>query len=155
MTMHQQQQGSWLMLCAGVVAVLLEASAVLAQPLYDQDGIRAHGTVRRVTANAATCHVLEASHSAEMYQRMKANEGEPLHLWAVDLSVVNESGRWLESLRANFNIESESPPCTNWTTHAEIPGPERWVGMFRVFPGIGVPLQRIRSTREAQGCCRN
>ena len=91
------------MLCAGVVAVLLGVSGVLAQPLYDQDGIRAHGTVRRVTANAATCHVLEASHSAEMYQRMKANEGKPLHLWAVDLSVVNESGRWLESLRANFN----------------------------------------------------
>ena len=149
MTMHhQQQQGSWLMLCAGVVAVLLGASAVLAQPLYDQDGIRAHGTVRRVTANAATCHVLEASHSAEMYQRMKANEGEPLHLWAVDLSVVNESGRWLESLRANFNIESESPPCTNWTTHAEIPGPERWAGMFRVLqrPYGMPPNDEIRET---------
>ena len=130
MAMHQQ--GGLRMLCAGVW-VLLGASAVLAQPLYDQDGIRLHGTVRRVTASAATCHVLEASHSEAVYQQMKANEGEPLHLWEVTVSAVNGSGRWLESLTAHFNIESEWPPCTNWTADPETPASAMWTGTLRVL----------------------
>ena len=105
-----------------VLAVL--APLAEAEILYDRDGIQLQGTVRISYVNSATCHVLEEKYDAEEYKRLKDNEGQPLHIWRIDLSVHNNSGKPIEFLRARFNIESPSPPCTNWSGDGPGGGPE-------------------------------
>ena len=70
---------------------------------------------RIVTRDAGVCRVLEEHHSGEVYDRMKANSGKPLHVWQVDFAARNGSDRSLSHLRALFGIASEHPPCTNWS----------------------------------------
>ena len=105
---------------SALVFVLFCALALLASPasaevLYDREGIQLQGTARIVSRNAATCNVLEEKYSPEEYEKLKANQGRPLHVWQLDMSVHNNTGKPLDFLSADFNIESPWPPCTNWS----------------------------------------
>ena len=113
--------------CA-LVFVLFCALALLASPasaevLYDREGIQLQGTARIVSRNAATCNVLEEKYSPEEYEKLKANQGRPLHVWQLDMSVHNNTGKPLDFLSADFNIESPWPPCTNWSGEGPGGGP--------------------------------
>ena len=94
-----------------------------AQRLLETDGIELRGTARVVTYGAAVCNVVEASHSEEEYERIKANHGQPLDVWQLDFSVYNGSGKWLDHLIARYGIESKWPPCTNWSGDGPGGGP--------------------------------
>ena len=113
--------------CA-LVFVLFCALALLASPasaevLYDREGIQLQGAARIVCRNAATCNVLEEKYSSEEYEKLKANQGRPLHVWQLDMSVHNQTGKPLDFLSADFNIESPWPPCTNWSGEGPGGGP--------------------------------
>ena len=109
-----------LSLC-GLLALL--GSPASAEILYDREGIQLQGTARIVSRNAATCNVLEEKYSPEEYQKMKANQGQPLHVWQLDISAHNLTGKPLDFLSADFNIESPWPPCTNWSGEGPGGGP--------------------------------
>ena len=94
-----------------------------AQRLLETDGIELRGTARVVTYGAAVCNVVEASHSEEEYERIKANHGQPLDVWQLDFSVYNGSGKWLDHLIALYSIESKWPDCTNWSGDGPGGGP--------------------------------
>ena len=98
-----------------IVPWVLWSPSSRAEVLYDKEGIQLRGTAGVVTENAATCHVLEASHTEAAYEQLKANDGQPVDVWRLEYSVHNRTGRELSYLRADFQIESEWPPCTNWT----------------------------------------
>ena len=89
--------------------------SVQAEVLYEKDGVQLRGTARIVARNAATCHVLEESHTEARYEELKGNDGQPLHVWQLEYSAHNQTGKALSYLRADFVIESAYPPCTNWT----------------------------------------
>ena len=89
--------------------------SVQAEVLYEKDGVQLRGTARIVARNAATCHVLEESHTEARYEELKGNDGQPLHVWQLEYSAHNQTGKTLSYLRADFVIESAYPPCTNWT----------------------------------------
>ena len=61
-----------------------------------------------------------------------------MDIWRLDFSVHNESGRWLDHLIANFQIESVSPDCTNWE------GPE--AGRFPHFIIAGMSAGHIQES---------
>ena len=125
------------------------AHTVSAETLVEQEGIELSGSVRMVARGVGTCQVQEASHSEEVYERIKANHGQPLDVWRLDYSVYNGSGKPLSSLSAHFQIESEWPPCTSWTgpegTYAK---PVQWSGSFQVLQkpyGMG-PGEEVSDT---------
>ena len=89
----------------------LLAADARAQLLLEVDGIELHGTARLVRSGAATCNVLETD---TQFEERQANHGAPLDLWRLDFSVRNGSGRWLNHVRAQYGIDSQSPACTNW-----------------------------------------
>ena len=62
------------------------------------------------------------------YERKKANHGQPVDVWQLDLSVHNGSGRPLDHLIAKYDIAAQHPPCTNWTgpEAGQIPGHVEW-----------------------------
>ena len=64
-----------------MLALLIVATPGQARRLLETDGIELHGTARVLEYGAGTCHVLEASHTAEEYERIKENEGKPLDVW--------------------------------------------------------------------------
>ena len=107
-------------LCGALILVTSPASAEI---LYDREGIQVQGTARIVSRNAATCNVLEEKYSSEEYEKLKANQGRPLHVWQLDMSVHNNTGKPLDFLSADFNIESPWPPCTNWSGEGPGGGP--------------------------------
>ena len=110
---------------------VISGLSVQAEILYDEEGIQLHGTVRIATENAATCHVLERSHTETQYEALKANDGQPLHVWRLDYSAHNRTGKALDDLRADFHIQSAWPPCTNWSGEGPGGGPtgsERYSG---------------------------
>ena len=100
-------------IAAGMAAVALAGGAT-AETFYHKDGIRFEGKIRLALSDAAVCNVLEENETPEAYERMKANQGRPLHVWRVDLTVRNGSGRELDFLQADSWIRSPWPPCTNW-----------------------------------------
>ena len=107
------------------------ASATQAATLYERDGITLEGTVRLVNRGAGICQVLEDRHSPDVYERMKPNQGQPLHVWRLDFAARNGSGRWLEHLTANLSIASEWPPCTTWSgPEGNYPGGVQWASSF-------------------------
>ena len=117
------------------VTVLVMAVDAPAQRLLETDGIELRGTVRIVTYAASLCNVLEASHTEEEYERIKANHGQPLDVWQLDFSVYNGSGKWLDHLIARYGIESKWPDCTNWSgdgpgggPSGTYSGPVQWTG---------------------------
>ena len=73
-------------------------------------GVSLDGTVRMVTRGAAVCQVLAENHSADVYEQMKANHGQPLHVWRLDYGVYKGSGHGLSQFTAHVRIESEWPP---------------------------------------------
>ncbi len=107
-------------LCGALILVTSPASAEI---LYDREGIQVQGTARIVSRNAATCNVLEEKYSSEEYEKLKANQGRPLHVWQLDMSVHNNTGNPLDFLSADFNIESPWRPCTNWSGEGPGGGP--------------------------------
>ena len=111
------------------VTVLAMGAEATAERLMERDGVELRGTARVVTYAASECNVEEASHTAAEYERMKANQGQPLDVWRLDFSVHNGSGKWLDHLIARYGIESQWPDCTNWSgpkgTYSE---PVRWSG---------------------------
>ena len=98
-----------------MAAVTLTACVVHAETLYERDGITLEGTAVLVTREAGICQVLEERHSPEVYERMKVNHGQPLHVWRLDFAVRNGSGSKLEQVTAYLSIASEAPPCTSWS----------------------------------------
>lgn len=114
----------------------LLATAVIVQgeTLYQQDGVTLEGTVRMVTREAGVCRVLAEHHPPEVYEQMKANHGQPLHVWRLDFAARNGSGRRLDHLTAHFKIDSEWPPCTNWSgPEGSYPKNVVWAGTFEVL----------------------
>ena len=67
--------------------------------------------------------MLEEKYSPEEYEKLKANQGRPLHVWQLDMSVHNNTDKPLDFLSADFNIESPWPPCTNWSGEGRGGGP--------------------------------
>ena len=100
---------------AMAVMVLAMAADASAQRLMETDGIELRGTARIVTFAASLCNVVEASHTAAEYERIRGNHGQPLDVWKLDFSVYNGSGKWLDHLIARYGIESRWPDCTNWS----------------------------------------
>ena len=105
------------------LAVLLAAAPAPAETFHNKDGVVFEGTIRLVVSNAAVCNVLEEKYTAQEYEQLKANQGQPLDLWQVDFAVRNESGREIEYLRASSWVHSEHPPCTNWSGEGPGGGP--------------------------------
>ena len=97
----------------GLVALVACVPAGV-QTLHRGDGIRLRVAVRLEAEAVSRCNVLEERHSAEEYERLKENEGKPVHLWRIDLSVYNGSGRELDFLRAHLDVESARKRCTKW-----------------------------------------
>ena len=119
------------------IAVPLLAATAPAATLYEKDGISLEGTVRMAGRNAATCQVLAESESPESYEATKANHGRPLHVWRLDYSAFNGSGKRLSQITAHFRIQSEWPPCTNWTGLGQYPGPVQWASSFETIQRTG------------------
>ena len=111
----------------------LTPSAVHAQRLFEMEGIELRGSARVLQYGAGTCNVLEHVETATEYERKKANHGQPVDVWQLDLSVYNGSGKPLDHLIARYGIEAENPPCTNWTgpEAGQVPGPHRVGGLVR------------------------
>ena len=95
-------------------AVVPAAVPAAAQDLYDKGGVQLWTSARLVTRDAATCRVLEDRYPEEEYEKLKVNEGQPLHVWRMDLTAANYSGKTIGYLRASVDVRSEWPPCTNW-----------------------------------------
>ena len=121
----------------GIAAGRLAAGSLTAETLYEQDGITLEGSVRLVQHDAATCQILAESESSETYEATKANHGRPLHVWRLDYGAFNGSGKPLSQLTAHLHIESEWPPCTNWTGLGLYPGPVQWAGSFETIQRTG------------------
>ena len=94
--------------------LVLAAVDSRAEELLEKEGIVLTGTVRMVEFGAATCRVVEVNHSEQVYEQIKENEGQPLHLWELKFSVRNGSGKPLNHLIARYEVDSPWPPCTNW-----------------------------------------
>ena len=135
------------------LAVLLAAATAQAETFHSQDGVVFEGTIRQVVSNAAVCNVLEEKYSEQEYEKLKANQGQPLDLWQVDFAVRNESGREIEYLRASSWVRSEHPPCTNWSGQGpgggpvlpepSLPIPIGWSDYYQV-------LQKLHGMRPGQ-----
>ncbi len=106
----------------------LMAEPAHAQRLFEMEGIELRGSARVLQYGAGTCNVLEHVETATEYERRKANHGQPVDVWQLDLSVYNGSGKPLDHLIARYGIAAESPPCTNWTSPeaGQIPGHIDW-----------------------------
>lgn len=110
-------------IAAWVSVIALAVGGAPAETFHTKDGVVFEGTIRQVVTNAAVCNVLVENHTEEQYERLKANQDRPLHLWQVDFSVRNESGRPLDYLHASGWVLSEWPPCTNWSGEGPGGGP--------------------------------
>ena len=107
---------------SGALLLLAGATVTQAQQLLTTaDGISLRGTVRLLQGNAATCNVI-AENEQGNYEAMRVNQDQPLHLWELEFSVFNGSGRALDHLIAYYGIASPWPPCTNWTNNYELEG---------------------------------
>ena len=110
-------------LLKAALAMAVAGLAAQAETFYNKDGVVFEGTIRRVVSGAAVCNVLEEKYSEQEYEKLKANQGQPLDLWQVDFTIRNESGREIEYLRASSWMHSEHPPCTNWSGQGPGGGP--------------------------------
>ena len=98
-------------IATAVLLVPILVTDARGQRLLEIDGIELYGEVQLVQAGGGTCNVLESDTG---YDRRKQNDGAPMDIWRIDFTVRNRSGRWLDHLIANFEVESEWPECTNW-----------------------------------------
>lgn len=121
-------------LAAWAVAVALAAGIAQGEILFDRDGVILEGTVRMAARDAAVCQVSEQGHLADMRERIRANHGQPLHVWRVDFVARNGSGKPLAQLKAYFSIASERPPCMAWSEPAgSYPKEVRSTGLWTVL----------------------
>ena len=117
-----------------LVPSMLTPFVAQAETLYQRDGVMLEGTASVVAPEAGICQVLKESHSPEVYERMRANHGQPLHVWRLDFAARNGSGRRLEHLSAHLNIASERPPCTRWTVLlGDFAEPVQWANSAQVL----------------------
>ena len=98
-----------------VLGLALTATDTEAQRLLALEGIELRGTVRIVEYGAGVCNVDEEREPAGLYEERRANHGQPLDIWQVDVAVYNGSGRWLDHVAARYQVEAAWPPCTNWS----------------------------------------
>ena len=129
------------------VAAALAAAAAHAATFYDKDGVQFEGTLRKVVSQAGVCNVLEEKYSEAEYEKLKANQDQPLDLWRVDFSIRNGSGRGIDYLNASSWVLAEYPPCTNWS------GPERApleASVWVVWGDHLVPMQMPHGMRAGQ-----
>ena len=129
---------------AVALAVLAPAAPAASQTIYHDDGIQVRAGLRVVAYAASECHVSENHYSPEEYERLRENEGQPLHLWEVEVTVYNGSGRELSDLLALVDIDSEWPPCTNWSA------PEESAGEMVDFAGHRFQFQRVVSVAPGE-----
>ncbi|WP_420632584.1 toxin-antitoxin system YwqK family antitoxin [Candidatus Palauibacter sp.] len=117
----------------------LMAGPAHAQRLVEVEGIELRGSARVLQYGAGTCNVLEHVETATEYERKKANHGQPVDVWQLDLSVYNGSGKPLDHLIARYGIAAESPPCTNWTSPeaGQIPGHTEWGNWYGTIQRSG------------------
>ena len=137
----------WVKTC--IAASLFAAAAAQGETLYQQDGVTLEGSVRMVTRGAGVCRVLESHHPPDVYEGMKGNHGQPLNVWRLDFAARNGSGRSLEHLTAHLKIDSEWPPCTNWSgPEGRYPTPPQWAGSFEVLqrPSGMQPGEQVGAT---------
>ncbi len=80
--------------------LLLPAGPAAAETFYNQDGVLMSATATAIHPGAATCRIREERHTAEQYEELKPNEGQPLDVWRVELVVANYSGKALDYLNA-------------------------------------------------------
>lgn len=129
--------------------LLLSAGPAAAETLYNQDGVLMSATAVAIHRGAATCRIRQERHTAEQYEKLKPNEGQPLNVWRVELVVANYSGRALDYLNAHLNVESDWPPCDHWD------GPEAhygaavvWTGPLMSIQDVGIvePGEEVRET---------
>ena len=117
-----------------IAASLFATAVAQGETLYQRDGITLEGSVRMVTRGAGVCQVLAENHPPDVYEGMKGNHGQPLDVWRLDFAARNGSGRRLEYLTAHLKIDSEWPPCTNWTgPQGRYPKTPQWAGSFEVL----------------------
>ena len=129
------------------LSVAVAGLAAQAETFHNKDGVQFEGTIRLVTSEAGRCNVLEEKYSEQVYEKLKANQDQPLDLWRVDFLIRNGSGRVIDYLNASRWVKAEHPPCTNWS------GPERaplessvWV----VWGDHLVPMQKPSGMRAGQ-----
>ena len=101
-------------------------------------------TAQKIDPGAATCRIREARHTAEQYERLKPNDGQPLDVWRVELVIANYSGRTLDYLSAHLNVESDWPPCDHWD------GPEGSYGELVVWTGPLMSIQDVGSVQPGE-----
>ena len=137
-----------LLLSCSLAATVPVASA---EVLYDKEGIQLQGSARIVSRNAASCNVLEEKYSAEEYEELKGNQGQPLHVWRLDFSAHNNTGKALDFLTASFFIEAPEPPCTNWSGEGPGGGPSGDFTDDEGIPGHPLPGDQLRVLSRAGG----
>ncbi len=131
-----------LLLCLGI-------GPAGAQTFYNEDGVQLSASARVIDPGAATCRVREERHTAEQYERLKPNEGQPLNVWRVELVVANYSGKALDYLNAHLNVESDWPPCDHWHgPEGRYGAPVVWTGPLMSIQDVGIvePGEEVRET---------
>ncbi len=108
-----------------------------AETFYNQDGVQLSATVRVIDSGAATCRIREERHTAEQYEKLKPNNGQPLNVWRVELVVANYSGKVLDYLSAHLNVEAAWPPCDNWDGLGNYGKPVVWTGPLMSIQDVG------------------
>lgn len=126
-----------------VVGLLLLSSAgpLAAETFYNQDGVQLSATARVIDPGAATCRIREERHTAEQYEKLKPNHGQPLDVWRVELVVANYSGKVLDYLTAHMNVESAWPPCDNWDGLGNYGKQVVWTGPLMSIQDVGSVAQ--------------
>ena len=56
-------------------------------------------------------------------RRSRPTRAQPIHIWRLDYSAHNHTGKPLDYLTASFFIEAPNPPCTNWSGEGPGGGP--------------------------------
>ena len=106
-------------------------------------------TARVIDPGAATCRIREERHTAEQYEKLKPNEGQPLDVWRVELVVANYSGRPLDYVNAHLNVTSDWPPCDHWDgPKVHYGAPVVWTGPLISIQDVGIvePGEEVRET---------
>lgn len=103
-------------MAAGLLAPVAPGAQAQVHPqvLLEENGIELRSRATLVERAGGTCWVAEDLTTGASYEEMKANHGEPLHVWRLDFSVFNGSGKPLDHLVADYRMAAEDPPCTHW-----------------------------------------
>ncbi len=129
--------------------LLLPGGPAAAETFYNKDGVLMSATAVAIHPGAAICRIREERHTAEQYEKLKPNEGQPLDVWRVELVVANYSGRALDYLNAHLNVTSDWPPCDHWDGPAGSYGaPVVWTGPLMSIQDVGIvePGEEVRET---------